>query len=272
MTMHARTFLLISTLALVALRVATAQVDEQTTETRLREALRENVRQLRDAQNQLVSLQAAQAQSEKDKADLQAKVNDLTIKLKNATDQATADIAASDAAIADLKAGKINLVTGMVDALTHQIDKLDKPGVENAPDAAKAIADLKSGNPDLAQALDQYGSDIQLWTTGYAQYVQLQNKTEAERARLAAEVPVLQRLVDDREAKNLALYKLGEDILDRYENFGLGDALGAKEPFIGVSRVKLQNLVQDYKDKLRDQVVIPGQPPAGPTGSNLTQR
>jgi hypothetical protein len=71
-------------------------------------------------------------------------------------------------------------------------------------------------------------------------------------------------VIDDRETKNLALFNLGNDILTRYEKFSLGDALGAKEPFTGISRVKLQELVQDYKDKISDQRVTPGQMPTTP--------
>jgi hypothetical protein len=63
----------------------------------------------------------------------------------------------------------------------------------------------------------------------------------------------------------LELYKLGNEILTRYEKFGLGEALQAKEPFVGVSRVKLQALVQDYKDKLLDQAITSGEAlPAAP--------
>jgi hypothetical protein len=80
---------------------------------------------------------------------------------------------------------------------------------------------------------------------------------------------LLQRTVDDRELKNIALFKLGNEILTRYEKFGLGDAIGAKEPFVGISRVKLQFLVQDYKDKLLDQTVTAGQP-ASPSISNAS--
>ncbi len=46
------------------------------------------------------------------------------------------------------------------------------------------------------------------------------------------------------------LYTTAIEILTRYEKFGLGDALAAKEPFIGVTRVKLETLVQGYEDKL----------------------
>ena len=81
---------------------------------------------------------------------------------------------------------------------------------------------------------------------------------ETERAKVVEEVVAgLERLVADRQAKNLALYQLANEILQRYEKFGLGDALTAREPFTGITRVKLQNLVQDYQDKLRtDRVTL----------------
>jgi len=79
---------------------------------------------------------------------------------------------------------------------------------------------------------------------------------EAEQAKLVKEVVFgLERLVVDRQAKNLTLYKIASEILQRYEKFGLGDALTAREPFVGITRVKLQNLVQDYQDKLLNERV-----------------
>jgi hypothetical protein len=41
-------------------------------------------------------------------------------------------------------------------------------------------------------------------------------------------------------------------ILDRYEKFGLGDAILAREPFTAVQRVKFQNLIQDFSEELSD--------------------
>jgi DNA repair exonuclease SbcCD ATPase subunit len=232
-------------------------------EARLRQALRDTMGQLRDAQSQLATLQSAQAQSDKDKADLQAKVAALTTQLKSVSDQAASDKAAADKTISDLKLGNETLIVHMVDALTVQINNLGKPDDKSEIELHRTIADLKEQNPDSGDALDQYGADIQSWVTGYDEYAQLANRTETERARLAALDLQLQRTVADRETKNLALYKLADEILTRYGKSGIGDALLDKEPFIGVSRVKLENLVQDYKDKLRDQIVIPGQPQAG---------
>ena len=80
---------------------------------------------------------------------------------------------------------------------------------------------------------------------------------EAERAKLAADLVALERKVADCEAKNLALFKVGNEILTRYEKFSLGEALAAREPFVGTTRTRLENLVQDYQDKLLDQRAKP---------------
>ena len=124
----------------------------------------------------------------------------------------------------------------------------------------KAIADLKTQVTDLTGQVARLTDGLKQWKDAYNQAAQLAAEKEAARSQYAMQAAVLQRTVDDRETKNLALYKLGSDILKRYEQFGLGDAISAKEPFVGVSRVKLENLVQDYKNKLLDHAVTSGQP------------
>jgi len=235
---------------------------QASTESRLRDALRNTMQQLQDSQGQIATLQAAQAQSDQDKAALQTKVDSLTEQIKSLTEKSIADQAVSDKKIADLTQGNHDLVTEMVDTLTIQINLLNKAGTDDKSTLDKSIADMTAKSPDMTKALDQYGSDIHLWKTGYDQYVQFANQTEAARAKLAAEAIMLRRLVDDREAKNLVLYTTANEILTRYENFSLGDALAAKEPFVGLTRVKLQEQVQDYKDKLLTEKLSIGQPPA----------
>ncbi len=53
--------------------------------------------------------------------------------------------------------------------------------------------------------------------------------------------------------KNVSLFNTANEILDRYESYALGKALGAREPFIGTTRVKIENQVQGYKDRILDQ-------------------
>ena len=84
------------------------------------------------------------------------------------------------------------------------------------------------------------------------EHAHLARAKEDERAKLAVEVLVLKRTVADRESKNIALFNLAIEVLDRFENYALGKALAAREPFIGTTRVKVENLVQGYKDKILD--------------------
>jgi hypothetical protein len=224
---------LVSLLAVVILTVfplGISRADDApaTTESRLRDALRNAMLQLRDAQGQIATLQAAQAQSDKDNADLKAKIDTLNTQIATLTKQSADDKEASDKSIAALNA-----------QVTDQTGQMSR----------------------LNDALKQ-------WKDAYNQAAQLAALKEAARAQLAVQVALLQRTVDDRENKNFALFKLGNEILIRYEKFSLGDAMSAKEPFVGISRVKLEALVQDYKDKILNQTVTSGQlPPALPASN-----
>ena len=64
-------------------------------------------------------------------------------------------------------------------------------------------------------------------------------------------------------AQNRELFRIGNEILDRYENYGLGRSLAAREPFTRLTRVNLQNLVQDYADALeQSRAKLPPEPSA----------
>lgn len=142
-------------------------------------------------------------------------------------------------------------LTAKVDALTkqaaadkQQLDELTKKSDEQE----KQLTDTK-------ESLDK-------WKAAYDQLSTAAKKVDAERSKFASESIILKRRVDDRERKNLELYKLANEILTRYEKFGLGDALAAREPFTGIARVKLETLVQDYQDRIADNFVKPGTPGA----------
>jgi peptidoglycan hydrolase CwlO-like protein len=188
--------------------------------TAMQAKLREFQGQLQDAQNQAVTLQAQVTQDEADKKALQDKVDALNAQLKTVSDQAMADKA----------------------------------------DMTKRIATLQGQTDDQKRQITTLTATIAQWHKAYDQTAQLAAGNEAARKQYAIQAALLQRTVDDREVKNLALYKLANEILTRYEKFGLGEALEAKEPFIGVTRVKLETLVQEYKDKILDQAVTSRQP------------
>ena len=203
----------LSILLLPLLLVASLQAADQTkngAEVKLREALRNTMLQLRDAETARATLQATQTESEQ-----------------------------------------------KIQTLTAQIENLTKQREDDKAEADKAVAELKALLAGRETQIAQLGQSVKKLEDDYQKASELACTKEAQRAKLASEVILLQRRVADQQTKNTAMFNIGNEILTRYEKFSLGDALTAREPFIGTTRVKIENLVQDYADKLTDQKIKP---------------
>jgi chromosome segregation ATPase len=133
--------------------------------------------------------------------------------------------------------------------LTAKLDAVTKETAANKQQLDELTKKTEAQDKELADTKESLGK----WKTAYDQLSVNAQKADSERARLASESVILKRKLEDRERKNLELFRLANEILKRYERFGLGDALAAKEPFTGITRVKLENLVQDYQDKIAEQ-------------------
>ena len=201
-----------SVLLLVALTGVTHAAEAADPTLKLREQLRGVMLQLRTAQIDAANGQAAAAAAEQKNKDLTSKIGDLDKRNAALVKQSSADKAASDESIATLN-GKL---------------------------------------ADRDKRIVQYTEALEKWKDSYQKAADLARAKEEERAKLAAEIVVHQRTIADRETKNIALFNTASEILDRYENYSLGKALAAREPFIGTTRVKVENLVQGYKDKILD--------------------
>lgn len=109
------------------------------------------------------------------------------------------------------------------------------------------------------QALVRYHEALEKWKVGYEKAAALAREKEDARAALASDIIVNKREIADLQRKNIALFNLSNEILGRYEGHALGKAILAKEPFIGTTRVKVENLVQGYQDQILDQrLAVPG--------------
>ncbi len=176
-------------------------------------------------------------------AKMRAALRDLTLQLRTAQ----ADLATAQAAQAALTTEKKEL-GDKYEALRKQAAADRAAGEKISNGLGAQVADLKVQVAKLGSALEASKSENEkLLQTGHV--------SEEQRAKLAGEMAELRQRLADREAKNLALFLLGNEILTRYEDFSLGNALKAKEPFVGLTRTRLENLVQDYEDKLQDQRV-----------------
>jgi chromosome segregation ATPase len=144
-----------------------------------------------------------------------------------------------------------------IQELTAQVDKLTKQAEADKAASDKEVADLKeqiaTGEVNMATLKKSY----QVLETEFKKVSDIARTKETQRAKFETDAILLRRRVADQETRNTALFNIATEILKRYEKFGLGEALTAREPFVGTTRVKLENLVQDYSDKIADQKIKP---------------
>ncbi len=151
-------------------------------------------------------------------------------------------------------------------ATTADLDKLAKQSAVDKIAAEKALSEVRG---KLAAAEDEAArlrESLGKWQAGYSQLAEAAKAKENERARLAHEAACLERKVADQRARNTEMFRLAAEVLSRYEKFGLGEALSAREPFTGLTRARLENLVQDYTEKLEKQRIRPDPVPSNPAG------
>ncbi|MEO6739413.1 MAG: hypothetical protein ABIP20_04120 [Chthoniobacteraceae bacterium] len=136
--------------------------------------------------------------------------------------------------------------------LVAETDKAKKDGERMSGEIAAKQAEIAETKVALAKATE-FGTKA----------AQLAKKTEAERDKFSAEANQLKRVVADQRAKNGKMFEIGNEILTRYEKFGFGTAITAREPFVGITRARLETLIEEYGGKLAEQrLKAVGNPPA----------
>jgi hypothetical protein len=136
-------------------------------------------------------------------------------------------------------------------AVETELAKLQKQLVADRLDNDKTVAGQKAVVAAQAADLSATRAELEKTRASLAKVVDYARKTEIERNALTSRVAQLETQGEDQISRNIALYELSNEILNRYAKFGLGQAIVAREPFIGTTRVKLENQVQDYGDRIR---------------------
>jgi chromosome segregation ATPase len=183
-------------------------------------------------------------------------------KLRAALRDTMLQLRAAQTEAATLKAEKPVLEAKIAD-LTKKSDALANQAASDQAEAKKKIEGLTVDYKELEKKYAALEETLAKWKDGYAKAAAVANAKENERAKLADEKLVLTAKVRDHKAQNLELYRLATEILERYRTFSVGDALKAREPFTGITRAKLDNQIQDYRDQVED-ARIPAEPSKKP--------
>ena len=142
-------------------------------------------------------------------------------------------------------------------AATEQVAALGKQLAADKDTADKTIAGMQTKIDERDKALLALKASLDQWKADHKKIADIAATKEQQRAKFEAQSIELKRVVADQKVKNAEMYKIGNEVLSRYEKFGLGDALTAREPFVGITRVKFENLIQDFGDKLTDAKIKP---------------
>lgn len=138
-------------------------------------------------------------------------------------------------------------------------DRLDF--TQKAAAADKELGELRKQDEADKAALDQaaatqksQGASIAKLQDAYGKTSQALSARDADAKQLDAVVARLRPQLQSCEAKNAQLYKIGEEVLDLYDKQDVFD-LASREPITKIKRVEIENAMQDYEDRMRDNKI-----------------
>ena len=190
---------------------------------------------------------------------LRAAEEDPTAKFREALKDTMLKLRAAQTDLANAQAAQY-AAEAKATELAAKNESLTKDLANERNTSTNLVADLNKKIADRDNSIIELNASLAKWKKSYGEVAKLASKREGQRATLDTKRIELERKVQEEQAKNIEMYQAGMEILDRYEKFGLGDAILAREPFTAAQRVKFQNLVQDLSDKLTDARIPADQP------------
>jgi chromosome segregation ATPase len=149
-------------------------------------------------------------------------------------------------------------------ALQAKIADAEREKAAMAAQVAAAKAQVKEIEKTHREAVDEFNQrledrnqTLEKWKGAYEEAATVARTKDAERAKFEGEATAYKASTKSCVAKNKLLTKVGRELLHRYEGISFGDMVVINEPLIGERRVQIQNLLQDYDDKLLEQKVTP---------------
>lgn len=133
--------------------------------------------------------------------------------------------------------------------LEAQVDDLKKQISELG--SKSSALEKKSGGQhkqytELTEKYQELDKNLQQMTQQYSDagkdLQQLREEKEQEQKRLSGDIQVC-------EKKNAELYRISTEMMDKYRDKGVFSALMQDEPFTQIEKVKMENLLQEYRDK-----------------------
>lgn len=174
-------------------------------------------------------------------------------RLRNQLRATTAQLQEAQNELAQLKAGRPAAAApgapaagGDADALRKEVAQLKSQLASERSARHSSQSAQQSAQAEVTKA----GEQVTQYRNAYDGLLKIARSSETERQRLAGEEQQRKQVLAMCSEKNVKLYETGQEILRAYETMDIGTVMAARQPFATSSRVKYEQIAQEYGDKL----------------------
>lgn len=136
-------------------------------------------------------------------------------------------------------------------AATEKVGDMEK-SLKRIPALTRQLAAMRQERDDEKK---EYEARLTDGDKRYAALGDEQKKAVLENAQLRSQQAKLKGQLDDTEAKNLQLYKYSLALMDKYRTKSVFGCLAQAEPFTGLKQIEIDNLLDEYREKVDAQKV-----------------
>ncbi|GFE87082.1 hypothetical protein [Steroidobacter agaridevorans] len=130
--------------------------------------------------------------------------------------------------------------------VTKDLDTRNKALIAAAGKGSTAIQQLE-------EQLERGKAQNQELVGKFRETAQALRDVEAERVTLKSQMAAKERDYKLCVDRNVGLYKVNDEILDRMEDRGFWSQVTEREPFTRIQRTRLENLIDDYRYRADEQ-------------------
>jgi chromosome segregation ATPase len=145
-----------------------------------------------------------------------------------------------------------------VSALEEELKTLKTEQESLASRATRAEAQLnrsEASQQNLNSTLEATRGRLDEVVAKYRELAETLRTTETKRNRLQSDLTAGRRELESCQTANVELAGIAEQALVRYEKKGCFGALAQAEPFTGLSRTRIENLVEGYRARIAETTI-----------------
>ncbi len=188
-------------------------------------------------------------------------------RLREVVKKLATDLRAAQDALGPMQQ-KLDEATRQRDALQPQLDAARADLAQQTAAVQQDEAQIQKLQADLDAARKQDGAlqaALAKWQAAYKEAAGIAQAKDAEARRLDANLKTTLATLEAAKQANAKLFAAARDILHLYQTQSFRTLLvQSYEPLLGLKRTQLENLVQDYDDRI-EAGRLPGASPAATT-------